>query len=73
MKASVFQETAAAARRFGVSAQALINEFTQGDPAMFKAVTGVKKEMMGDPDLARHMPPAGVMEFLGKVFAASKK
>lgn len=63
--------TSEPALAIGRRAQALINEFTQGDPAMLKAVTGMKRDMMADPDIARQGP--GTPEataFLGRVFAA---
>jgi DNA-binding transcriptional MerR regulator len=57
----------------GRRAQALIGEFTQGDPALFKAAGAVNRDAVADPELAKHMPPPGVMDFLGRVFAALKK
>jgi DNA-binding transcriptional MerR regulator len=53
----------------GRRAMALINEFTQGDPAMMKAVTNMKKDMMADPEIAAQGPgtPAHTA-FLGRVF-----
>jgi DNA-binding transcriptional MerR regulator len=58
----------------GRRAYALITEFTQGDPAMFKAVSAVKSEMMKDPALAEQSgagKPAFAM--LGRIFAELKK
>jgi DNA-binding transcriptional MerR regulator len=58
----------------GRRAHALINEFTQGDPAMLKAVTGMKRDMLADPEIAAQSP-AGPQhfEFLGRVFAELKQ
>ena len=42
----------------GRRAYALIHEFTQGDPALFRAVSGMKRDMMSDPGMARSMPGA---------------
>lgn len=64
---------APAALDIGKRAQALIGEFTQGDPALFKAAGAVNREAAKDPELAKHMPPPGVMEFLGRVFVELKK
>lgn len=57
----------------GRRAQALIGEFTQGDPALLKAVTGIKRDMMADPELAKQGPgtPAQTA-FLGRVFEELK-
>jgi hypothetical protein len=33
----------------------------------------VNRDAVADPELAKHMPPPGVMDFLGRVFAALKK
>jgi DNA-binding transcriptional MerR regulator len=57
----------------GRRAQALINEFTQGDPAMTQALVGMKREMMADPEIARQGP--GTPEssrFLGRVLEELK-
>jgi DNA-binding transcriptional MerR regulator len=62
------------ALEIGRRAQALINEFTQGDPSMFKAVTAMKKDMMADPEIAKQGP--GTPEtsaMLGRIFAELKK
>jgi|SRR5689334_11109278 len=58
----------------GARAQALINEFTQGDPALYRAVTGMKKDMMADPEIAARGPgtPA-TMAVLGAIFAELRK
>lgn len=62
-----------AALEIGRRAQALINEFTQGDPALFKAVTGMKKDMMADPELAKQGPGTPqTSAFLGRVFEELK-
>ena len=62
------------ALEIGRRARALINEFTQGDPAMMKAVTGMKREMMADPEIAKQGPgtPQSTA-FLGRVFEELKK
>lgn len=62
-----------AALEIGRRAQALIGEFTQGDASMFKAAGAVNRDAAKDRDLANHMPPPGVMEFLGRVFAELKQ
>jgi len=61
------------ALQIGQRAKALIDEFTQGDPAMFKAVTAMKKDMMADPQIARQGPgtPAG-SAMLGRILAELK-
>lgn len=61
------------ALEIGRRAQALINEFTQGDPSMFKAVTAMKKDMMADPEIAKQGPgtPASTA-MLGRIFAEMK-
>jgi len=66
--------TAPAALEIGRRAQALITEFTQGDPAMLKALTGMKKDMMADPQIAAQGPgsPAS-MAVLGAIFAELRK
>lgn len=62
-----------AAQEIGARARALIDEFTQGDPAMLKAVTGMKRDMMADPEIAKQGPgtPA-TSAFLGRIFEAAK-
>lgn len=62
------------ALEIGRRARALINEFTQGDPAMMKAVTGMKRDMMADPEIAKQGPgtPQSTA-FLGRVFEELKK
>ena len=56
----------------GRRAQALIAEFTQGDPALFQAAGAMNREAMNDPDLAKQMPGASHWQFMGKVFAVLK-
>lgn len=62
------------ALEIGRRARALINEFTQGDPAMMKAVTGMKRDMMADPEIAKQGPgtPQSTA-FLGRIFEELKK
>jgi MerR family transcriptional regulator, thiopeptide resistance regulator len=60
------------ALEIGRRAQTLIAEFTQGDPAMFKAAGAMNREAMQDPELAKHMPGAAHWQFMGKVFEALK-
>lgn len=57
----------------GRRANALIQEFTQGDPALFKAVTAMKKDMAADASLQAQMPPPATMALLGKIFAELTK
>ena len=61
-----------AALAIGRRAHALINEFTQGDPALFKAVTAMKKDMLKDETVAHQMPAPEQMTLLGKIFAELK-
>lgn len=58
-----------AALEIGRRAQAPIDEFTQGDPALLKAVTGMKRDMMADPEIAKqgHGTPQS-SGFLGRIF-----
>lgn len=59
------------AQEIGRRAKALIEEFTQGDPAMFASVTAMKKDMMADPQIAAMGP--GTPEtsaLLGRILAA---
>jgi len=60
------------ALEIGRRAQALIAEFTQGDPAMFKAAGAMNREAMQDPKLAKQMPAATHWQFMGKVFEVLK-
>lgn len=57
----------------GRRAQALIAEFTQGDPALFKAAGAMNRDAMADPELAQQMPGAAHWQFMGRVFAELKK
>jgi DNA-binding transcriptional MerR regulator len=61
--------TSEKALSIGRRANALIQEFTQGDPALFKAVTAMKKDMVADESLKPQMPPPATMALLGKIFA----
>jgi hypothetical protein len=62
------------ALEIGRRAQALIGEFTQGDPALYKAVTAMKRDMMADPEIAAQSPgSAAHMAFLGRVFEELKR
>ena len=63
-----------AALAIGRRARDLINEFTQGDPALFKAVTGMKRDMMADPEIAKQGPGTPQSSaFLGRIFEALKQ
>jgi MerR family transcriptional regulator, thiopeptide resistance regulator len=58
----------------GRRAQALIAEFTQGDPAIFKAAGAMNRDAMADPDLAQQMPTKpNHWQFMGRVFEELKK
>jgi DNA-binding transcriptional MerR regulator len=58
----------------GRRAQALIAEFTQGDPALFKAAGAMNRDAMADPDLAQQMPTKpNHWQFMGSVFEELKK
>lgn len=62
------------ALEIGRRAQALIAEFTQGDPALFKAAGAVNREAMQDPELAPQMPMNRARwQFMGRVFEELKK
>ena len=55
----------------GRRARALIEEFTQGDPARFKAAGAMKREMMSDPALSGATPARQAsFALLGRIFAA---
>lgn len=57
----------------GRRAQALINEFTQGDPALFKAAGAMNRDAMADPELAQQMPTQpSHWQFMQRVFAELK-
>ncbi len=64
----------AKALAIGRRAHALIMEFTQGDPAMFKSLSGMKRDMMADPEVATQGPgtPAH-FALLGRIFAELQK
>jgi DNA-binding transcriptional MerR regulator len=58
----------------GRRAEALIAEFTQGDPALFKAAGAMNRDAMADPDLAQQMPTKpNHWQFMGRVFEELKK
>jgi len=58
----------------GRRAQALIAEFTQGDPALFKAAGAMNRDAMADPDLAKDMPTKPPhWQFMQRVFEELKK
>ncbi|MBT9446716.1 MAG: MerR family transcriptional regulator [Hyphomonadaceae bacterium] len=53
----------------GRRARVLIDEFTQGDPALFKAASAMNAEALKDPSTAASMPATQAhWTFLGKVF-----
>lgn len=57
----------------GRRAEALIDEFTQGDQAMFQSLSGMKRDMMADPEIAAQGPGSPqAMAFLGRIFEALK-
>jgi DNA-binding transcriptional MerR regulator len=58
----------------GRRAQALIAEFTQGDPALYKAAGAMNRDAMADPDLAQQMPTKpNHWQFMSRVFEELKK
>ena len=58
----------------GRRAQALINEFTQGDPSLFKAAATMNREAMNDPDLAQNMPTTPAhWQFMARIFEELRK
>jgi MerR family transcriptional regulator, thiopeptide resistance regulator len=62
-----------AALEIGRRARALIHEFTQGDPTLLKAVTGMKKDMMAVPEIAKQGPGTPQSSaFLGRVLEELK-
>ena len=64
----------AKALEIGRRAQALIAEFTQGDPALFQAAGAMNREAMADPDLSKDMPTKpSHWQFMGRVFEELKK
>lgn len=65
--------SSAKALEIGRRAQALIGEFTQGDPALFQAAGAMNREAMNDPELSKDMPTTmSHWQFLGRVFEALK-
>lgn len=62
-----------AALDVGRRARALIREFTQGDPSLFKAAGSMNREAMTDPQLAKQLPPQAAWTFMGRVFEELKK
>lgn len=55
-------------------AKALIDEFTQGDPALFQAAAKMNTEALSDPELRPNMPMGGAhFVFIGKAMAALKQ
>ncbi|HYD88586.1 MAG TPA: MerR family transcriptional regulator [Vitreimonas sp.] len=62
-----------AALEIGRRAQALIGEFTQGDPALFKAAGAMNRDAMQDPELAKQLPSQAHWSFMGRVFEALKQ
>lgn len=65
--------TSTAALEIGRRAQALIAEFTQGDPALFEAAGAMNRDAMSDPDLAAQLPKPNHWQFMGRVFEELKK
>lgn len=58
----------------GRRARALIQEFTQGDPALFKAAGAMNRDALADPDTAQQMPTTQAhWVFMGRVFEELKK
>lgn len=58
----------------GRRAQKLIAEFTQGDPALYRAAGAVNREAMADPELSTHMPTTQAhWAFMNRVFEELKK
>lgn len=58
----------------GRRAQALIGEFTQGDPALFQAAGAMNRDAMADPELSKDMPAKpSHWQFMGRVLEELKK
>ena len=58
----------------GRRAQALIQEFTQGDPSVFKAASAMNREALNDPGLAANMPTTmSHWSFMGRIFEELRK
>jgi hypothetical protein len=54
-------------------AKALIEEFTQGDPALMQAAARMNSEVLADPDLRPSMPMGGQhFAFINRAIAALK-
>lgn len=63
-----------AALDIGRRAQTLIQEFTQGDPALYQAAGKMNRDAMADPELAQQMPTQpSHWQFMQRVFAEMKK
>lgn len=61
------------ALEIGRRAQTLIQEFTRGDPALFKAAGAVNRDAMADPELAKQMPTTPAhWQFMQRVFEEMK-
>jgi DNA-binding transcriptional MerR regulator len=66
--------TSQQALEIGRRAQALINEFTQGDPSLFKAAATMNREALADPDLASNMPTTPAhWRFMARIFEELRK
>ena len=60
--------------KIGRRAYGLILEFTQGDPALFKAAGAVKTEMMNDPKLAPEFAARkATFALLGRIMSELRK
>ncbi|WP_395646523.1 MerR family transcriptional regulator [Terricaulis sp.] len=65
--------TAPQALDVGRRARALIGEFTQGDPGLYRAAGAVNREAMADPELSRQMPTTQAnWQFMCRVFEELK-
>jgi DNA-binding transcriptional MerR regulator len=68
------EPTSERALEIGRRAQALIREFTQGDPDITQALMGMKRDMMSDPEIAKQGPGTPeTTRFLGRVLEALKE
>lgn len=66
--------TSEAAFEIGRRAQALIGEFTQGDPALYRAAGAMNSELMKDPEAARQMQTTQKhWKFIGAVMSEIKQ
>ena len=62
------------ALEIGLRANALIQEFTQGDPALLQAAGKMNREAMADPELSQQMPTTPAhWQFMGRVLEELKK